>query len=144
MTTTSPVTPTTPANPATAAQAPGGALGKDDFLRLLATELRYQDPLSPTDDKEFMSQMAQFSSLEQMTNVATGVDRLSADNAFAEAVGLLGKQVGYTAGDGSTATGIATGVQVANGAVTITVGGATVGLDAIQTVGTDTTGATGT
>lgn len=135
-------TPVTSSTPAPAGQAPGGTLGKDDFLRLLATELQYQDPLSPTDNKDFMSQMAQFSALEQMTNVATGMGQLAASSTFAEAVGLLGKQVGYTRDDGSAATGTATGVSVANGAVTVTVGADEVGLDAIQTVGTDAGGAT--
>ena len=57
--------------------ATNGTLGKDAFLQLLVTQLRYQDPLDPQDNGEFISQMAQFSALEQMTNVASGLESLS-------------------------------------------------------------------
>lgn len=52
-------------------------LGKDAFLQLLVTQMRYQDPLDPQDNSEYLSQLAQFSALEQMTNVAEGLTEVS-------------------------------------------------------------------
>lgn len=51
-------------------------LDKDAFLKILMTQLQNQDPTSPMDDREFIAQMAQFSSLEQMNNVATSINKL--------------------------------------------------------------------
>jgi flagellar basal-body rod modification protein FlgD len=52
-------------------------MGKDDFLNLLVTQLRYQDPMSPADPKDFVAQLSQFSSVEQLMNVNTNLDGLS-------------------------------------------------------------------
>ncbi len=49
------------------------SLGKDDFLQLLVTKMQNQDPLNPQSDEDFIAQLAQFSSLEQMTNIADGI-----------------------------------------------------------------------
>lgn len=71
-------------------------LGKDDFLTLLVAQLSHQDPLNPVDDKEFTGQLAQFSSLEQLTNINTGiqslVDAKSQDDMFT-AVSFIGKSI---------------------------------------------------
>lgn len=54
---------------------PKNDLGKDAFMQLLVTQLRYQDPLDPMDNQAFMAQMAQFSALEQMMNMSQAMDR---------------------------------------------------------------------
>ncbi|MBD3257680.1 hypothetical protein GF377_04550 [candidate division GN15 bacterium] len=76
------------------------SLGKDDFLQLLVTKLQYQDPLKPMEDQAFVAQLAQFSTLEQMSNIADGIDASnewdflqmqSLNNVLAS--GLIGKEV---------------------------------------------------
>lgn len=69
--------------------APKNEISKDAFLNLLVTQLRYQDPLNPTNDKEFLAQMAQFTTLEQMQNINQNFE---ATKAFS----LLGKEVQAT------------------------------------------------
>ena len=54
------------------------ALGQDAFLQLLVTQLQHQDPTKPQADAEFIAQLAQFSSLEKLTQIATSVDALAA------------------------------------------------------------------
>lgn len=68
-------------------------LGKDDFLKILITQLTNQDPTKPLEDKEFIAQMAQFSSLEQMNNMARNLEKLSGVLNASQAIGLLGRQV---------------------------------------------------
>ncbi len=52
-------------------------LGQDAFLNLLVTQLKYQDPLSPQANGEFLAQLAQFSSLEQLTQISESIDNLT-------------------------------------------------------------------
>jgi flagellar basal-body rod modification protein FlgD len=74
-------------------------LDREDFLQILITQLTHQDPTSPMEDREFVAQMAQFSTLEQMINMGDDMARVSALVAKSQAYGLLGKQVSVSSGD---------------------------------------------
>ena len=76
-----------------------GSLGKDDFLKLLITQLQNQDPTSPMEDTQFISQMAQFSSLEQMTNMSTSFSKLAQMMNSQEAYTTIGRTVELNVGD---------------------------------------------
>jgi flagellar basal-body rod modification protein FlgD len=80
-------------------------LDKNDFLKILITQLSHQDPTQPMDDKAFIAQMAQFSSLEQMTNMSEGLAKVATLVAKSQAVGLLGNAVDIADG-GATVTGV--------------------------------------
>jgi len=74
------------------------SLGKDDFLKILMTQLQNQDPLNPMQDQDFISQMATFSSLEQMTNLNSSMDNFvksAEQNQFMQASSMIGKTVTY-------------------------------------------------
>jgi flagellar basal-body rod modification protein FlgD len=90
------INPTSPTTTGGIAATGDSSLGKDDFLQILVAQLQAQDPLAPMEGQEFASQLAQFSSLEQLTNVN---DNLEASQAFDvamsnnSAIALIGKNV---------------------------------------------------
>ena len=89
------------------------SLGEDAFLQLLVTQLQYQDPLNPTDDKEFVAELAQFSSLEQLTEINTGIGNLATlgeEQQLIGAVNFMGKTIEATGTAVSLASGKATPV----------------------------------
>ncbi|WP_288584268.1 flagellar hook assembly protein FlgD [uncultured Treponema sp.] len=74
-------------------------LGKDDFLKILIAQLSNQDPTNPLENTDFIAQMAQFSSLEQMTNMSQGFEKMTGLINSSEAQSMLGKTVEVEAGD---------------------------------------------
>ena len=103
--TSSPWSTATSATDQTAAQA-----DKQMFLELMVAQLRYQDPLNPTDSGEFLAQSAQFTALEKMQDVADRTaELLGAQMAFG-ASGLVGRHVSWTTGEGDLRSGTVDGV----------------------------------
>jgi flagellar basal-body rod modification protein FlgD len=88
---------------AAASRAVSNELDKDAFLKLLIAELSNQDPLNPMDDREFIAQMAQFSTLEQMTNMTKALEGMSSMEQYS-AVSYIGKTIAfnYEGDDGTT------------------------------------------
>ncbi|MDD6899087.1 MAG: flagellar hook assembly protein FlgD [Treponema porcinum] len=80
-------------------------LGKDDFLKLLITQLSNQDPTNPMEDTQFIAQMAQFSSLEQMTNMNESFNKMAAMINSSQAAATIGRTVDIDVGD-TTARGV--------------------------------------
>jgi flagellar basal-body rod modification protein FlgD len=103
-----------------AATTQNANIGQDDFMRILLTQLRFQDPLKPVDNEQFVAQLAQFSALEINRQQSDKVETLLTISGADQAIGLLGKyvQVG-TAG----ATGQVTDISFATGEPILTVKG---------------------
>jgi len=119
-------------------------LGKDDFFKLLITELKYQDPLEPMKDREFIAQMASFSSLEQMqnmnknfesfTNSLTALtDKLMSGSYMQQAISLIGKEVEF-AGDDGTLSGRVESVVMENGIPKLVIGEQRVDLSGVLSI----------
>lgn len=89
------------------------SLGKDDFLKLLIAQLSNQDPTSPMEDTEFIAQMAQFSSLEQITNLNSNFDKMNTMLSSSNAVNTIGKTVDIDVGDANV-TGVVQSVTYGN------------------------------
>lgn len=85
-------------------------LNQEEFLRLFITELNFQDPLEPINNREFLAQMAQFAGLEQSRQTTESVENLVFMNSTAQSVNLLGKRI-EVAGEGSSTVGQVTAVD---------------------------------
>lgn len=114
-------------------------LDKDAFLKLLVTELRHQDPTQPMENKEFISQMAQFSALEQMTNVNKSIQTLNKSSRSGEAYSLLGKQIkAFDPLTGVKIEGTVTGMFYKGEDIRLVVNGREIGLGDVHAVYTKT------
>jgi flagellar basal-body rod modification protein FlgD len=114
--------PATAAPPAVKAQS----LGQNQFLQLMMTELKNQNPMSPSssDPTQFMTQLAQFTTLEQETNTAQSTSQMATAQSTNSAVALIGHNVSYTdPSTGATGGGTVQSVQITSSGATLTIGG---------------------
>jgi len=91
------------------------SLGEADFLTLLVTQLKTQDPTKPMDDKAFIGQMAQFTSLKQMSSMADNFKNFTKEFDFTKSVSLVGKDVVWTDEIGNMHEGKVDSVLMKNG-----------------------------
>jgi len=99
------------------------ALDRNAFLSLLITQLQYQDPMKPMEDREFIAQLAQFSSLEQMTQVNDRLGLLAVGSAITQATGYLGRTVtAQTPDDEQPFTGTVSAVKYVEGVPMLVIG----------------------
>lgn len=111
-------------------------LGKDDFLKILITQLQNQDPTQPLQDKEFIAQMAQFTSVEQLTNMATEMKLMRQSIGFVS--GLIGKSISWTttdsAGVPAEMSGVVDSITFKDGNQFASVNGVEVALDKLKKI----------
>ena len=106
-------TPAKPAGP----ENPSGTLGQNDFLKLMIAQLQAQNPLEPSNGNEYVTELAQFTQLEQTTNLASAGE-------LSSAVQLIGHTISYSdPTTGAAATGVVESVQSATSGPTVTVEG---------------------
>jgi len=117
---------------------PGGQLGKNAFLQLMVTQMKYQDPLQPQDNSQFLAQLAQFTSLEQMTNVAQTeqsvlqtMQSMQQVSELGFARQLIGTTVQVADSNGNPVTGTVQSVKFSQGAAELMVGGTAYPLSAL-------------
>jgi flagellar basal-body rod modification protein FlgD len=119
-----------------AASKKDNTLGKDDFLKILITQLQHQDPSKPLEDKEFIAQMAQFTSVEQLSNMNTELKALRQMMGFSPA--FIGKEISWsvidTVGNKTIKTGVVDALAFKGGIQYASVEGEEVSLDQIVKV----------
>ena len=131
-------------DPLTGAKGPSESqLGKDSFMRLLVNQLKNQDPLAPAQNEEMLAQLAQFSSLEQMTELndnIVGLAVLQQSNALMSQLtsssALIGQNVRYSdPATGEARWGSVASVKIEEGLAVLNIGGENVPLANVLEVG---------
>ena len=121
---------------ATQAAADSSEQLRFDYLNLLVTQLRNQNPLEPLDNNQMASQLSQFAQLEQLESINTAFGKVLAAMQVTQAATLVGKEISYySPDDGSARTGLVDRVEFRDGEVRLLVGADAVGFEDVIGVG---------
>ncbi len=105
----------------------------DDFLKLLTTQLRYQNPLDPVNDSQFVSQLSQISTVEGIQKLNSNMSELLLMQSLSQGANLIGKKISYDSdGKGTLVQGTVQSVQVNAGRVSLQVSGKAVNMSQIR------------
>jgi len=111
---------TSPVSSASSATSPASSINMQDFMKVLLTQLTYQDPLKPLDNQQFMAQIAQFTTLEQAQQTNQSISQLVTNQAALQSIGLIGRTVDVTTSSGP-ASGTVTALSFTGSSPLLTV-----------------------
>lgn len=131
---TSTTTSTPAATTGVVSQKPKDPLGKDTFLNLLVAQLKYQNPMSPSDGTQFLAQTAQFTMVEKLTELTDLSKQLMANNQSLVAAGLLGRTVSWADPSGTVQHGTVTSATFGSEGPSVLVGEQKIPLSQIRDV----------
>lgn len=125
------------------AKPPSAELDKDAFLTLLVAQLKYQDPMNPAQGTEFVSQTAQFTTVEKLTDLAEVQQQMLTAQLTLGAANLVGKEVTYTDAGGAPVSGTVEGATLGTNP-SVTVNGLSIPMSSVTAIGkvSDTSAAT--
>jgi flagellar basal-body rod modification protein FlgD len=117
-----------------AADSSSQLLGQDDFIKLLVTQMTSQDPMSPMSNQDMLTQMVQFSTLQQNTGLQSELARMQTGQTLAQANALLGRQVSLQTDSGTLTQGVVSRLDVSSGTAQIIVNGVSYDLSQVLTI----------
>jgi flagellar basal-body rod modification protein FlgD len=121
-------------NTATTSMDRADQMDKDTFLKLLVAQMKYQDPSSPTDPTQFVSQTAQFTQVEKLTSLSDLTQRVYDSSRQQTATSMIGRTITFKDASGASRTGLVTGASVGSSTPNLTVAGVKVSLDDVTDV----------
>lgn len=97
------------------------SLGMQDLMKILLTQLQYQDPTQPMDNAQFVAQIAQFATLDETRQMNQSMTQLAATESLTQSVGLLGRTVNYTTASSGAGSGQVTLITLSSGTPTMSI-----------------------